>query len=164
VPVRPRCLDAPDFAGANGERARRTDPDDTRNVVARRAATLWHRVAPSPSALPFTLSARAQAVVDHLRGHGASFYDEIVEGTGLLRTQAEEALAELVALGIATSDSFAGLRALLHRRRRSAARSPADAATAARSSASRTPAGGRCAGAKRRRKRRPAHSPRPTRS
>jgi ATP-dependent Lhr-like helicase len=59
------------------------------------------------------LSGRAQAVVNHLRQHGASFYDEIVEGTGLLRTQVEEALAELVALGVATSDSFAGLRALL---------------------------------------------------
>jgi ATP-dependent Lhr-like helicase len=33
--------------------------------------------------------------------------------TGLLRQQVEEALAELVALGLVTSDSFAGLRALL---------------------------------------------------
>jgi len=36
-----------------------------------------------------------------------------VAGTGLLRTQVENALAELVALGRASSDSFAGLRALL---------------------------------------------------
>ena len=34
-------------------------------------------------------------------------------GTGLLRSQVEEALAELVALGLVTSDSFGGLRALL---------------------------------------------------
>jgi ATP-dependent Lhr-like helicase len=33
--------------------------------------------------------------------------------TGLLRTQLEEALAELVAWGIVTSDSFAGLRVLI---------------------------------------------------
>ena len=42
-------------------------------------------------------------------------------GSGLLPTQAEEALAELVALGLVNSDSFAGLRALLvpaDRRRR----------------------------------------------
>ena len=45
--------------------------------------------------------------------HGASFFDELVEGTGLLRSQVEEALAELVALGLVTSDSFGGLRALL---------------------------------------------------
>jgi ATP-dependent Lhr-like helicase len=63
-------------------------------------------VAPQPSA-------RAQAVADHLRTHGASFFDEIVEGTGLLRTNVEDALAELVALGLVSSDSFAGLRALL---------------------------------------------------
>jgi len=36
-----------------------------------------------------------------------------VEGTGLLRSQAEEALAELVAVGLVNSDSFGGLRALL---------------------------------------------------
>ena len=48
-----------------------------------------------------------------LRANGASFYDEIVDGVHLLRTQVEDALAELVALGRVTSDSFAGLRALL---------------------------------------------------
>jgi ATP-dependent Lhr-like helicase len=82
-------------------------------LLPRRAAAVWHRVAPAPSAQPVVVSARAQAVLDHLRQHGASFYDELVEGTGLLRTQVEEALAELVTLGIASSDSFAGLRALL---------------------------------------------------
>ena len=45
--------------------------------------------------------------------HGASFFDEIADGVGLLPTQVEEALAELVALGIVNSDSFGGLRALL---------------------------------------------------
>ncbi|HVN40552.1 MAG TPA: helicase-related protein, partial [Myxococcota bacterium] len=82
-------------------------------LLPRRAAALWHRVAPVPSGLPIALTGRAQAVVEHLRRHGASFYDEIVDGTLMLRTQVEEALAELVAVGIATSDSFAGLRALL---------------------------------------------------
>src|SRR5262249_51437225 len=62
---------------------------------------------------PAPPSHRAQAVADHIRQHGASFFDEIVEGTALLRSQAEEALAELVALGLVNSDSFAGLRALL---------------------------------------------------
>ena len=58
-------------------------------------------------------SARAQAVLDCLRAHGASFFDEMAAGSGLLRPQVEEALAELVALGLVTSDSFGGLRALL---------------------------------------------------
>ena len=66
-----------------------------------------------PQAWGGHISSRAQAVADFLRAHGASFHDEILDGTRLLRTQVEDALAELVALGIATSDSFAGLRALL---------------------------------------------------
>ena len=82
-------------------------------LLPRRAAGAWHRVAPTSADRMPAVSARAQAVIDHLRTHGASFYDEIVEGSGLLRTQVEEALAELVAYGIATADSFAGLRALL---------------------------------------------------
>ena len=48
-----------------------------------------------------------------LSAHGASFFDELVDATRLLPVQVEEALAELVALGLANSDSFAGLRALL---------------------------------------------------
>ncbi len=82
-------------------------------LLPRRSAPLWSRAAPACEAQPAQLSSRAQAVADHLREHGASFFDEIVDSTGLLRTQIEDALAELVALGLATSDSFAGLRALL---------------------------------------------------
>ena len=76
-------------------------------------APLWNRVAASPAAQPVEVSSRAQRIVDYLSEHGASFYDELVDGTRLLRTQVEEALAELVAFGVVTSDSFAGLRALL---------------------------------------------------
>ncbi len=59
------------------------------------------------------LSAAAQRAAQYLGTHGASFFDEISAGSGLLPTQAEDALAELVALGFINSDSFAGLRALL---------------------------------------------------
>ena len=45
--------------------------------------------------------------------HGALFFDEIADLTHLLRAEVEEALGELVALGLVTSDGFAGLRALL---------------------------------------------------
>ena len=44
---------------------------------------------------------------------GALFFDELAEATRLLRPQLEEALGELAALGLAASDSFSGLRALL---------------------------------------------------
>ncbi|HZQ62794.1 MAG TPA: DEAD/DEAH box helicase [Casimicrobiaceae bacterium] len=84
-------------------------------LLPRKSAPLWTRAArqPSDSAGAIELSSRAQRVVDYLREHGASFYDEIVDGTGMLRTQVEEALGELVARGLVSSDSFAGLRALL---------------------------------------------------
>jgi len=93
-------------------------------LLARRHATLWGSLSPIEE--PARPSSRAQAVIDVIRQYGASFFDELVEGTGLLRPQVEEALGELVALGIVTSDSFAGLRALLRkpvagRRRRQAA-------------------------------------------
>ena len=80
-------------------------------LLARRHAPLWTSLSPAvDGARP---SVRAQAVVECIRAHGASFFDELLEGTGLLRSQLEEALAELVALGLVTSDSFGGLRALL---------------------------------------------------
>src|SRR5439155_1411195 len=46
-------------------------------------------------------------------GRGASFFGDLVNATGLLRTEVEKGLGELVAWGLVTSDSFAGLRALL---------------------------------------------------
>lgn len=81
-------------------------------LLARRHAPLWAALSPDAADAP-TPGPRAKAVVDVIRSHGASFFDELMEGTGLLRTQVEEALAELVALGLVTSDSFGGLRALL---------------------------------------------------
>ncbi len=82
-------------------------------LLARRHAALWASLSAIEE--PARPTSRAQAVVDVIRQYGASFFDELVEGTGLLRPQVEEALGELVALGIVTSDSFAGLRALLRK-------------------------------------------------
>jgi ATP-dependent Lhr-like helicase len=80
-------------------------------LLVRQNAALWASLnTRSDTTEP---SPRAQQVVDFLRQHGASFFDEMAGGSGLLRSQLEEALAELVALGMVTSDSFGGLRALL---------------------------------------------------
>jgi ATP-dependent Lhr-like helicase len=59
------------------------------------------------------LSHSAKKILEYLANHGASFFDEIIEKTGLLKVQVEVAMAELVALGMLTSDSYTGLRALL---------------------------------------------------
>jgi len=80
-------------------------------LLARRDAPLWQALSANGEAR--SPRGMAQAVAGFIREHGASFFDELVAGAGLLRSQVEEALAELVALGLVTSDSFGGLRALL---------------------------------------------------
>ncbi|HEY1259812.1 MAG TPA: DEAD/DEAH box helicase [Stellaceae bacterium] len=80
-------------------------------LINRRHVPLW--AAASPPVEPGPPSGKAAKVVASIREHGASFFDELVQDTGLLRPQVEEALAELVALGLVNSDSFSGLRALL---------------------------------------------------
>ncbi|WP_425472187.1 DEAD/DEAH box helicase [Thermomonas fusca] len=59
------------------------------------------------------LSSRAQKVEDCLRQRGALFFEELLDAARLLETELENALAELVARGRASCDSFSGLRALL---------------------------------------------------
>src|SRR6185503_13139244 len=80
-------------------------------LLARRHAAHWAALSAATDAVH--LGSRAQAVADYIHEHGASFFHELVDGTGLLRSEVEEALAELVALGLVSSDSFGGLRALL---------------------------------------------------
>lgn len=79
--------------------------------MQRREARFWLTL--SPLGDHKQLTSKAQSILAYIREHGASFYDEIVDGTGLMRTYAEEGLAELVSHGVITSDSFAGLRVLL---------------------------------------------------
>ena len=93
-------------------------------LLTRKNWLLWQSLTEQPRD-DMQLSHPAQALVEHLRSHGASFFDDIVGGTGLLRAQAEAALAEVVAAGLVNADSYSGLRALLipsERRRRLAAR------------------------------------------
>jgi ATP-dependent helicase Lhr and Lhr-like helicase len=54
----------------------------------------------------------AQAAHEALTKHGALFFDDLLAATGLLPSQLEAALRELAALGLATSDGFAAIRAL----------------------------------------------------
>jgi ATP-dependent Lhr-like helicase len=93
-------------------------------LLTRRNWPLWQSLRPE-EADSTAASASAQAMSKYLREHGASFLDEIIQGTGLLLAQAESALAELVARGQVSADSFGGLRALLmplQRKRKLAAR------------------------------------------
>src|SRR5262245_15230176 len=80
------------------------------SLVPRRHAAIWASHSPAAHIKP---SANAGKIVEFIQENGASFFEELVEGTHLLRAQVEESLAELVALGLVSSDSFGGLRALL---------------------------------------------------
>jgi ATP-dependent Lhr-like helicase len=80
-------------------------------LLARRHVRFWTAFARKPE--PHHLTANARAAAESIQAHGASFFDEIVDATRLLPVQVEDALAELVALGVVSSDSFGGLRALL---------------------------------------------------
>ncbi len=59
------------------------------------------------------LSREAFEVYTCLKDHGASFFNDILTRTKLFKSQLENALSELVAASLITSDSFTGLRALL---------------------------------------------------
>jgi ATP-dependent Lhr-like helicase len=104
-------------AATDGDRSRGSGP--VRNtpiaLLRRKNFTLWNAVFPQTSQanVASEFSTTTQLVYDYLHERGASFFTDIVENTELLRSQVEEALAELVASGIVVSDSFTGLRALL---------------------------------------------------
>jgi ATP-dependent Lhr-like helicase len=64
------------------------------------------------------LSDSARAVLNYLRRRGASFFADIVRGTGKLKAEIETALWELVAAGMVTADGFDNLRSLINPKRR----------------------------------------------
>jgi ATP-dependent Lhr-like helicase len=80
-------------------------------LLPRRNVRTWSTFAAPPDAA--NLTANAKAIVEFIQSNGASFFDEIVDGARLLPSQVEDALGELVAVGLVNSDSFGGLRALL---------------------------------------------------
>ena len=98
---------------ADPERSRGPSPIRSTPIVllARRNLPPWSALTDQSESVHLT--SRAEAVAGYIREHGASFFDEIAEHVGMLPTEVEEALAELVALGMVNSDSFAGLRVLL---------------------------------------------------
>ena len=81
------------------------------SLFLREHAQRWMALAPERT--PEGLSTYAGEVLKVLQSRGASFFAELAAGAGLLPTQVEQGLGELAAAGLVTSDSFAGLRALL---------------------------------------------------
>ena len=96
-----------------GRRRRRPAPVRTTPItlLPRRHAALWTSLSPADDAQPSPRAARNR--FDCMKEQRRVVLRRTAGARGLLRSQLEEALAELVALGLVTSDSFGGLRALL---------------------------------------------------
>jgi ATP-dependent Lhr-like helicase len=86
-------------------------------LVGREALAHWQRNGEASESVE-GLSARGQKILESLQQHGASFFDDLVHDTGLLRSDVETGLGELVSRGRVTSDSFAGIRALITSKKR----------------------------------------------
>jgi ATP-dependent Lhr-like helicase len=84
-------------------------------LLLRENAKHWAPAFAGETSETNALSSEAAAAREILSKRGASFFHEIVKATQLLPTLVERGLAELVGAGVATADSFAGLRALLAR-------------------------------------------------
>ena len=80
-------------------------------LLARSRLGLWRGLAGTGEAEQ--VSPRAQRVLAALSEHGALFFDELRDEARLLPSELETALQELVAAGLISADSFAGLRALI---------------------------------------------------
>ncbi|WP_189467999.1 DEAD/DEAH box helicase [Litchfieldella qijiaojingensis] len=82
-------------------------------LIERQALGDWRAAAPGPDAEALPLSGGARRVLEALQAGGAMFFADLLAPTRMLRTQVEEALGELAAWGLVTSDTFNGLRALI---------------------------------------------------
>ncbi|MHB8484656.1 MAG: DEAD/DEAH box helicase [Candidatus Acidiferrales bacterium] len=74
---------------------------------------------PADSDEPRGLSRNARDILTYLRQRGASFFADVVRGTGKLKAEVETALWELVTAGLLTADGFDNIRALIDPKRRS---------------------------------------------
>lgn len=81
--------------------------------VSRRHLAEWRRLSPLSEVIEDRLSADARTLVRVFEHTPATFFDELKDASGLLHTRVETALGELVAHGLVSADSYAGLRALL---------------------------------------------------
>jgi ATP-dependent Lhr-like helicase len=118
----PEWLDRLCFAGRIGwarlsapqnPHTRTSAPLRTSPIALYQRENLPHWLALTQANWPMELSTSGRTLFHTLADGGALFFSELVRRSGLLPSQVEEALSQLAALGLVTSDSFDGLRALL---------------------------------------------------
>jgi len=79
-------------------------------IIPRRHAATWQSGPADAVEDPGSLATR---VLEALRGQGAMFTIDLEQKTGLMPIQLEQAISELVARGLVTSDAFSPLRWLI---------------------------------------------------
>jgi ATP-dependent Lhr-like helicase len=79
---------------------------------------IQHRAEEQNAQPPRALSAPARETLSYLHQRGASFFADLVRGTGRLKSEVESALWELVTAGMITADGFDNIRALIDPKRR----------------------------------------------
>ncbi|MDB5940794.1 MAG: box helicase [Ramlibacter sp.] len=82
-------------------------------LCERDALAHWQQAAGAAVVDDSVLSGTARLLLELLRTHGASFFADLQHDAHMLGTQVEQGLAELVAHGLVSCDSFAGLRTLV---------------------------------------------------
>ncbi len=99
----------------SGTRNRKAGPVRSTPIALfrRDRGEIWRAGTPEVDSAELPLSSTARMLFKAFEQRGASFFGDLVNATGLLRTEVEKGLGELVAWGLVSSDSFAGLRALL---------------------------------------------------
>ena len=80
------------------------------SIIPRRHADCWQRNSAPEGSEPGSLALR---VLQVLREQGAMFTIDLEQQTGLMPLQLEQAISELVARGLVTSDAFSPLRWLI---------------------------------------------------
>ena len=104
-----------------GEGRRRVVPTSVAPItffVREESDWMQPRLSAEEQSFERVLSPGSHAVLEFLRRRGASFFADIVRGTGKLKAEVETALWELVAAGMVTADGFDNLRSLINPKRR----------------------------------------------
>jgi len=122
----PATFEVMGFSTAEGEHDLR--PSTPRRVIPSSVAPItffvreesdWMVPRHSPlTAGSLALGHVARDVLTFIHQRGASFFADIVRGTGKLKSEVETALWELVTAGLLTADGFDNLRALIDPKRR----------------------------------------------
>ena len=82
-------------------------------LFLREHADVWLSLRSKEDDAESRLTANARRVLDTLRSRGASFFNDLRVACGLDREDARLAVGVLAATGLASSDGFSGLRALI---------------------------------------------------